>query len=257
MSGDGSFDPSRLPDPEVQDPDVSRDVDLGTAAREDFTAPDTAPVADLSVETLLGSLESDSAPERRRAILALAEREGTSSAREALASVAGGDPDSEARQFAIEALAKLGADPETIRIGLEDPDPWVRAETIVSLKKTAASESVATFETSLEDPHAAVRRNALISLHHVRGQDTKTTLVDALSDEADRVREWAVRLLGTMDEEDATQAIVDAMDEEDSEVVREAAARALDGNVSVDADPTPGGDTVRADDHVLNRMPDS
>lgn len=257
MTGDGSFDPSRLPDPEVQDPDVSREVDLGTATRDDFTAADTDPVADTPIETLIDSLAADSAPTRRRAILALAEREANDTALGPLETIARTDPDDEARQFAIEALAKLGADAETIQVGLEDEDPWVRAETLVWLKKTAAAESEAVFEASLEDPHQAVRRNALISLHHVRGEDAMAELERGLDDESERVREWAVRLLGTIESEAAKQLIVDAMDDEDREIVREAAARALDGSVAVDPDPTPGGSTVRADDHVLNRMPDS
>lgn len=254
MSGGGSFDPSRLPDPEVQDPDVSRDVELGTASREDFTAPDTDPVANANREELLAMVESQNAAERRRGILALAERGRDDTAAGVLETVSREDPDADARQFAIEALARVGADPETIAVGLDDADPWVRAETVVSLKKTAAAESVDRFEAALDDPHPAVRRNALISLHHVRGEDALATLSAGLDDESERVREWAVRLLGAIDTEEAARTIVEAMQDEQTEIVREAGARALDG--SSDVDMSAGGSTVRADDHVLNRMPD-
>lgn len=254
MSEEGAFDPSRLPDPEVQDPDVSRDVELGTASREDFTAPDTDPVADADRDELLAMVESEKAPERRRGTLALAERGHDETVAAVLETVSRADPDADARQFAIEALARVGANPETIAVGLEDENPWVRAETVVSLKKTAAAESLDRFEDALDDPHPAVRRNALISLHHVRREDALETLAAGLDDESERVREWAVRLLGAIDTEEAARTIADAMGDEPAEMVREAAARALDG--STDVDMSAGGSTVRADDHVLNRMPD-
>lgn len=246
-----------MPQPEVKDPDVTRDVELGTATRDDFTAADTDPVAETTVEELRAALESKAAPTRRRAVLALAERDADAGLLDDLEAVARNDPDSEARQFAIEALARLGADTETIQLGLADDDPWVRAETIVWLKKTAPAESESVFEAHLDDTHQAVRRNALISLHHVRGSEAMAELEAGLDDEAERVREWAVRLLGTIERDDAAELIATAMETEERDIVREAAARALDGSTEVDPDPTPGGTTVRADDHVLNRMPDS
>lgn len=253
MTDEPGFDPNRLPEPEVQDPEVSRDVELGTAARADFTAPDTAPLADADLATLQEMLESPDAPTRRRAMLALAERRAGEAVHEDLLDRLREDPDEEVRQFAVEALAKSGADPETLREGLQDEDPWVRAETIVSLKKVAPEPSLDAFERMLTDPHPAVRRNALISLHHVQGADAVETLEDALDDESERVREWAVRLLGSTDVPDIESTLVEHLESESSDIVCGAAARALDGDVDVDID---GGTAVRqAGDHVLNSPP--
>lgn len=253
MSDETGFDPRRLPDPEVQDPDVSRDVELGTAARADFTAPDTTPVADADVPTLLEMLESSAAPTRRRAILALAERRPGAEVHEELLGCLREDPDPEVRQFAVEALAKAGADPETIHEGLDDEDPWVRAETVVSLKKVAPETAVDAFERMGSDPNPAVRRNALISLHHVQGADCVEALRDGLDDESERVREWAVRLLASVDAPGVESTLADHLESESSDIVRGAAGRALGGDVDVDI--SGGTATRQAGDHVLNRPP--
>lgn len=256
MSDEPSIDPRRLPDPEVQDPDVSRDVELGTATRADFTAPDIAPVADASIEDLVAMLEADAPATRRRALLALADRDVDQAVRERLAEISRTDPDPEARQFAIEALAGTGATVDTIRPGLEDPNPWVRAETIVSLKKSAPEAAVDAFEAALDDPHLAVRRNALISLHHVRGSDANDALLAALEDESERVREWVVRLLADAEDPAVNETLLTHLEAENSDTVRQAAARALDGDVDIDLGGEGSGPSIQqAGDHVLNRPP--
>ena len=250
-----SFDPDRLPPVEAQEPDVSRaDLTLGTATYEDFTAADTAPVEDRSTEALLEALESDSAPERRRAILALGERDPESEVLDRLEALSHEDPDQEVRQFAIETIGRLDGDLEVVRDGLADENPWVRAEALVWLKKRAADRHVDTFEAALSDPHPAVRRNALVSLHHVRGADCRSELEAGLADESDRVREWAVTLLGKLDDPDTEELIADHLETEDSQIVREAAMRTLDDSVDVQT-PTGGSGHARADSHVLNRGP--
>jgi len=254
MTDAGGIDPDRLPNPDVQDPDVSRPVDLGTATHDDFTAPDTAPVADADVGTLRTMLGADEAPTRRRGVLALAERGAAGENRAAIEALLRTDSDAEVRQFAVEALAAAGVEPETLRVGLEDANPWVRAETIVSLKQTAPRRAIGDFEAGLEDPHPAVRRNALISLYHAAGEDAIDALEAGLSDESERVREWAVRLLGDLDPPDLASRFQAHLESEPSHVVREAIGRALDGTTSVEL--SGGSGRRRADDHVLNRRPD-
>lgn len=156
--GDATGDPTPGPAGEV--PTVSRDVRLGEADAADFTAADTAPVADASVASLLATLDGGDAPARRRAALALAERD--------------------------------------------------------------------------------LPRRAL----------------DALSDPSDRVREWAAKLLGEVDGDDVRTALAEAAAADESDVVRDAAARALDG----DGDAPAGSfdEVASAADglDVLNRPPD-
>lgn len=250
-----TFDSDRLPPIQAEEPDVSRDdLTLGTATREDFTAADTAPLADASTETVLEALDSERAPERRRAILALGERDPEPAIFERLDDLSRDDPDPEVRQFAIETIARLDGDLEAVRDGLEDPNPWVRAEAIVWLKKRAPDEHVSVFEEAISDPHPAIRRNALISLHHVQGADCRPELEAALDDESDRVREWAVTLLGGLDDPDAKALVADHLETEDSQIVREAGVHALDDETDMPS-PTGGSGQRRADTHVLNRGP--
>lgn len=232
-----------------------RDITLGTARAEDYSASDTVPVSDASVGELMGMLESPDAPTRRRATLALAERDGERDVLRALESLARTDQDDEVRQFAIEAVAKLDGDIGVARHALEsDEDPWVRAEAVVSLKRSSPDEHVDAFEAALDDPHSAVRRNALISLHHVRDEGSREVLVRALGDESDRVREWAVRLLGQFDDEQIVDVLAEHVENETADIVREAALHALDGGAT-DGDPWDGTGQRRAGAHVLNRPP--
>lgn len=253
MTDDPTIDPDRLPDGQTSEPDVTRDVELGTASHDDFTAADTRPVADSPEADLRDALVGGAPPARRRAVLELARREPDPATVADLERALSEDTDDEVRQFAVEALAKLGADRSVLESALADPDPWVRAEGVVALKRTDAAAAVESFEDALEDPHPAVRRNALISLHHVRGTDAIDSLVAALDDPSDRVREWAVRLLARMDEERATGVVRRHLSTETNDVVREAAVRALDESPT--EDPWDGAGTSRAGDHVLNRPP--
>jgi HEAT repeat protein len=252
--GDATGDPTPGPAGEV--PTVSRDVRLGEADAADFTAADTAPVADASVASLLATLDGGDAPARRRAALALAERDLPRRALDALAVAGSDDADSEVRQFAVEALGEAGGDRAAVREALADPDPWVRAEAVVALDHLDREAAADAVERALDDDHPAVRRNALISLVRVRGEAMRPALLDALSDPSDRVREWAAKLLGEVDGDDVRTALAEAAAADESDVVRDAAARALDG----DGDAPAGSfdEVASAADglDVLNRPPD-
>ena len=105
-----------------------RDITLGTARAEDYSATDTSPLEDASVSMLLELVETGDAPTRRRATLALAERDRDTAVLAQLGELARTDPDDEVRQFAIEAIAKLDGDPAIARDLLDsDENQWVRA----------------------------------------------------------------------------------------------------------------------------------
>jgi len=215
---------------------VSRDdVELGEATEADFAAADTDPVAEEGEDDLLDRLDSETATERQRAVLALAERDPGADALAALSDLAGADPDALVRQFAVEALGELAATtPEAVVSAVEDPDPWVRAEAIVALDHLDREEHADRIAAGLDDEHHAVRRNAVISLWKSRGADALAELLALTDDESDRVREWVAELLGRIDDPDAERALADLRTDEES-IVAKTAAHALDG-----ADPPPG-----------------
>ncbi|MFB6071057.1 MAG: HEAT repeat domain-containing protein [Halanaeroarchaeum sp.] len=237
-----------------------RDIVLGSAGPRDYAAADTTPVEDATVAELLSLTRAEEPADRRRATLALAEREGNDRIRDRLAAMASGDADAEVRQFAVEALAKLDADPGVALDRIEaDDDQWVRAEATVALDRLDRAGHEEVFETLVDDSDAPVRRNALISLTRIRGEGTRDRLIEALDDPDDRVREWAVKLLGTHDDdptiESALASVVNDPDEED--IVRETAARSLGATgQDVESLVEGGGGTEMAGDHVLNGMPD-
>lgn len=210
----------------LEDIEVDRDVTIGEATLSDLGASDTEPVEDHPVSDLLASLAGDDAVERRRAALALAEREGDRVVVEALSRAATTDEDAEVRQFAVEALAKHGGDlaAETARALTDDPDPWVRAEAVVALDRLDRAEHEAVIEAALDDEHHAARRNALVSLFKLRGEDACDALVVAADDPSERVREWAAHLLGGVETDRAAEALSRLADDEQS-VVRETAVR--------------------------------
>lgn len=238
-----------------------RDITLGSARPEDYSATDTAPVADASVADLRAEATDGDPADRRRAVLALAERDADDVVREDLATLARTDPDDQVRQFAVEALAKVGGDPAVARELLaEDDDQWVRAEATVALDRMAREEHEAVFEDLLDDEASAVRRNALISLTRIRGEATREACLHALEDPDDRVREWAAKLLGAHDEDPEVEAALVAVAEDETEVdvVRETAARSL-GETGQDVASLvddAGSGTEMAGDHMLNQVPD-
>lgn len=237
-----------------------RDITLGTAEVEEYSATDLAPVEDASVEDLLAQLDAPEAYKRRRATLALAERDPGSEVNEALETHARTDPDAEVRQFAIEALAKLDGDPAVARDLLEtDADQWVRAEAAVALDRLDRAGHEAYFERLLDDEAPAVRRNALISLTRIRGESTREHLLEAVDDEDDRVREWAVKLLVTFEDDPAVESALSEVIDDDTEVdiVRQTAARFM-GATGEDLDSLleMERDTELAGDHMLNQVPD-
>lgn len=238
-----------------------RDITLGYADPADYSAADIGPVEDAPLERLSEMLDSAAAPTRRRAILALARREPPAKIRDKLTDLARTDPDHQVRQFAVEALGKLDGDPEVAIDLLEtDEDPWVRAEAAVTLDRLAREQYTDRFEALLHDEHEGVRRNALISLTRIKGSDVREDLFDALDDPSDRVREWAVKLMGQYDEDSAVeQALTQVLeDETETEIVRETAARSLGARgTDVETLLEEGTGTASADDHMLNRVPDS
>jgi HEAT repeat protein len=239
---DPGLDPERSPgfdaDPDgLDDIEVDRDVTIGEASLAELAVSDTEPVEDDDLADLLDALADGSAVDRRRAALALAERESADADATqvvtALARSATTDEDGEVRQFAVEALAKHGGSEagEVARRLTDDPEPWVRAEAVVALDRLDRVEYSETITEALSDDHHAVRRNALVSQFKRRGEDALPVLLDAADDESERVREWATHLLGGVDDERAESALREAAETDESGIVRKTAERSL----SVDA----------------------
>ena len=215
-----------------EDIDVGReDVTIGEATPAEMSAADTSPVADDAVADLLETLEDGAVAERRRAALALGEREPSEAAIDGLVDAALEDSDGDVRQFAIESLGELGVDcaPDIARAALEDDDPWVRAEAVVVLDGQDREAQAEIIETCLDDDHHAVRRNALVSLAKHRGDDLLDTLCSMADDDSERVREWVAEFLGEFDDERARETL-EILTQDDSDVVAEAAAHALDSD---------------------------
>lgn len=249
--------------------EVTRDVTLGTATPKEFTATDTEPVAEATLDELCERLENGDRIERRRAAVALSKRSPTATAVDPLSNAALEDADSDVRQFAVEALA-IHADQSAVsdvRRVASDEDPWVRAEAIVALDTIDPDGNLEFFEAKLEDEHSAVRRNAMIALYKSRGDDALETLLSGLDDPDDRVREWAVELLGGVDGERARRALLRAQSADESDIVRVTAAKAL-GNEQplsqtdrvrssgANVKQTPGSSLGSDDADDLNDLPD-
>ncbi|QSG13249.1 HEAT repeats containing protein [Halapricum desulfuricans] len=234
---DPQLDPTKSPgfDEEVEsldDIDVGRDdVTLGEATPAQLTAADTTPVADDDSAALVETLETGAPPERQRAALALAERDPTDTAVNALADRARSDDDPDVRQFAVEALGELGVDAASTvaREALDDPNPWVRAEAVVVLDGLDRQAHAKAIEARLGDDHHAVRRNALLSMSKQCGAELLATLLGFVDDDSERVREWVAELLGGFDDERARSAL-ERLRGDDSDIVAEAAAHALESD---------------------------
>lgn len=260
MTDDGP--PERLRDASGADGvEEVRDITLGTATAEDYSAADTSPVADASIDELVSTLDDQSPQTRRRATLALAERDVGAAAVEELESLALSDPDDDVRQFAVEAIAKSDGDPTVARELLEtDDDPWVRAEAAVALDRLDRAGYEDYFEELLDDQAAGVRRNALISITRLQGDAARKHLLDAITDPDDRVREWATKLLGTIDDDPTVEAALQSVldDEGEIDIVRETAARSLGATgEDVESLVDGSGGTEMAGDHMLNQVPDT
>ncbi|MFB6123026.1 MAG: HEAT repeat domain-containing protein [Haloferacaceae archaeon] len=264
---DPQLDPERSPgfDSDIEhleDIEVDRDVEIGTAEPHELTAADTEPVAADATDDVLVQLREGSRTERRRAALALAARERTPRTVATLADAARDDPDADVRQFSVEALGDVGGDVAAAvarAAATEDDDPWVRAEAVVALDHLGREANDDRLERALDDDHFAVRRNALVSLFKLRGEATLPHLLDEVDADSERLREWVAHLLGGVDDERATSAL-QTLARDESDVVARTAANALD----VDAgrfrrqfisgrdrgsEPLPGDDR-------LNRQPD-
>lgn len=242
--------------------DVGRDVTIGEATPEELTASDTSQVADAPMEVLVAQLREGDLVERRRAALALGEREVGSEAIDALAAAVRGDEDAEVRQFAVEALATVGGeDAEAVALdAMRDENPWVRAEAVVALDRLDRSGRADRIAAALDDDHHAVRRNAAISRFKHRGEAMLPELLAQLDDPSERVREWAAHLLGGIDDDRARAALERAAATDESHIVRATAHRArgvdpdrfrrrFTGAMDAGDQPLPGEDR-------LNRQPD-
>ena len=237
---DGPTDPQVHPEASPgfdEDPDglegieVSRDVTIGEASLRDLASSDTAPLEGATTEERLALLVRGDAIERRRAALSLAEGERTEDAVEALVRVARTDEDDDVRQFAVEALGKLGGDraAEGALAVTRDEEPWVRAEAFVALDRLDRRTHADRIDAGLEDDHHAVRRNAAISTFKRRGEDALSDLLALVEDPSDRVREWAVHMLGGVDDDRAREALRAVIEDgSEPDLVRTTAARALE-----------------------------
>lgn len=232
---DPQLDPAVSPgfDDEIEslsDIEVGRDdITIGEATHAEMAAADTSPVADDDVRELLVTLEHGSVAERRRAVLALGEREPTQPAVAALVDAALGDDDTDVRQFGVESLGELDPPslPDVARAALADENPWVRAEAIVVLDHHDREAHAAVIESRLADDHHAVRRNAMVSLAKHRGAEMLETLLAMADDDSERVREWVAEFLGGIDDDRARSAL-ESLTDDDSDIVAEAATHALD-----------------------------
>lgn len=236
---DGPPDPQLHPenspgfdaDPEgLEDIEVDRDVTIGEASLAELAASDTEPVEDEAVADLLSTLADDDAVARRRAALALSERDRTDAVVRGLCRAAATDADADVRQFAVESLAKLGgaAAEETARASADDENPWVRAEAVVALDRLDRCAHADRIADALGDDHHAVRRNAAISTFKRRGEDALSDLLELTDDPSERVREWAAHLLGGIDADRAHAELERLAAEDESSIVRETAVRARD-----------------------------
>ncbi|WP_459192032.1 HEAT repeat domain-containing protein [Halosimplex sp. J119] len=248
----------------LEDIEVSReDVTIGEATPRELAATDISTIASESAREKLDRLATGDAVERQRAALALAEEERDPAIVEALVTAGLGDEDSDVRQFAVEALAKLGGE-NAERAALEitdDDDPWVRAEAVVALDRLDRERYADRIEAALDDDHHAVRRNALVSIFKRRGEGALEPLLDAADDESERVREWAVHLLAGVDDDRARETLREvAADESEERIVRGTAARALEADPGRFRRQFTGaldrGDTTLPGEDHLNRQPD-
>ncbi|MEF8852569.1 MAG: HEAT repeat domain-containing protein [Haloarculaceae archaeon] len=248
----------------LEDIEVSReDVTIGEASPRELAATDVSRIASDTAREKLERLATGDAVERQRAALALAEEARDPAIVEALVTAGLGDDDADVRQFAVEALAKLGGERAgaAAREIADDDDPWVRAEAVVALDRIDREAHADHIERALDDDHHAVRRNALVSVFKRRGEGARETLLAAVGDDSERVREWAVHLLAGVDDGRARAALRETVaDEEEADVVRETAARALEADPGRFRRQFTGaldrGDTTLPGEDHLNRQPD-
>lgn len=265
---DPQLNPERSPgfgvDPDgLSDIEVSRNVTIGEATPEELMASDTDPVKDDSVADLLDQLLSGTVIERRRAALALADEDDPDDrVVETLAGVAQTDTDADVRQFAVEALGKLGGEiGERAALAVaNDDDPWVRAEAVVTIDRLDRAAHADRLNEALDDDHHAVRRNALISLFKLRGEDAYEDLLTALDDPSERVREWAAHMLAGVDDDGAREALKRISTTDESGVVRTTAANALQEDPARFRRSFRGAladrDVMLPGEDLLNRQPD-
>lgn len=197
-------------------------------SHENWSARGRAPTED---ETeLRRALTADRPRIRRDATLALvdlADRGLEDETAAALYERVREDVQADVRQFAVEALGIADTGIETVQAALDDSEPWVRAEAVVALSRTA--ETTGPLFEALEDDSGWVRRNAIIALGK-RGAVDQSTLVESIkTDPHPPVREYAAQFLGDVVEDvaEAERILAAVLAREANAFVRAKAAESL------------------------------
>lgn len=139
------------------------------------------------------------------------------------------DPDSEVRQFAVEALGNAGVAPEALRAAVDDPDEWVRAEAVVACSRACGEAAVDDVRPRLDDGSGWVRRNALIALAKVGDADADLLREYLKTDGHAEVREYAAEFLGHTpgDVEETVRILAAVLARDPEALVRANAATSL------------------------------
>jgi HEAT repeat protein len=200
---------------------------------ENWSERGRAPTED---ESELRDRLRESGATRRDAALALVDiaDSGLSAATVgALAECLAESGDSDARQFAVEALGTAGSGREHVERALGDDDEWVRAEAVVALSRIDPGASDRLRE-ALTDESGWVRRNAVIALSKTEAIEAEE-LVDRLkNDRHPAVREYAAQFLpGVAETERAVRLLAAVLAREPNSFVRVKAAEGL-GDLGTD-----------------------
>jgi len=202
---------------------------------ENFSARGRAP--NMDEPALRDALEADEIQTRRDAAVGLVDVAASGldeQTRTALTERVRSDPDSDVRQFAVEALGIAGRSSPAIETALADDEEWVRAEAVVAYSRTRPDD-VGTIRDRLEDDSGWVRRNAVIALGKT-GEATQSELIDRIkTDPHPPVREYAAQYLSDSpdDIEEAVRILAAVLAREPNAFVRAKAAESL-GELATD-----------------------
>lgn len=150
------------------------------------------------------------------------------------------DPDVRVQLAAINAMGDIGdtaAVPDLTIVGLQHPEPDIRAASAVALGKIADPTRVLpALEAACRDESAIVRRQSIdaISKHH--GSDPErvySAIVAGLSDFDERVRESSALALARLNDPRAIDSLIQATGDRTA-VVRQAAAESLGSLITAD-----------------------
>ncbi len=132
-----------------------------------------------------------------------------------------GDESAGVRHALIDAIARSGVDHAQAFVELMplEPDGWVRAAYVNSLRKQELSLASAMFRQALDDRDAYVRAEGARSIGwHPEGDQLSPELIAALSDTEASVREAAARSLGIHKVSSAFSAVAGLLFDPDAEV---------------------------------------